>query len=739
MSRSKESSSSNFEALWHELRDSFSREMIGMIILVAGAAALLSLFLGDGTPWLERMLGWTAPWFALALVILGGVLMLGERAGYWSAEALVGTELLLLSCQSLTFLFNNATVTWQKPLTGEDGGQVGWAVGSLLMSVLGRWPSILLMLIVGGIGFWMLLRYTPAVYAAQRLWYALPLLPALWADTMGRLFRRGSDDGAYDALPETANFVSAQPDAATMTAADDVPNRTRTKTPAGTQKPAQRPPAKKSGTKSGTKKSTAPVRSPDALPPLDLLPLDAAGEGGADVRVLGQLIESTLEDFNVPVRVVHVESGPTVTQFGVEPLYIERAGSKRKVSVKRIVNLQDDLALALAAPAVRIEAPVPGQAYVGIEVPNPDKTLVGLRGILESPAMRRMSGDLLLPLGRDTAGRPIIIDLAKAPHMLIAGQTGAGKSVCINTIITGLLMQHGPESLRFVMVDPKMVELPGYNGIDHLMGKVITDVEQVMGALTWLLLQMDDRYQLFREAGVRNVDAYNALARRRKSMESLPYIILIVDELADLMMTAAEDVERQICRLAQMARATGIHLILATQRPSTDVVTGLIKANFPTRIAFSVTSQIDSRVILDQPGAERLLGRGDMLLMRPDSPKLFRVQGCFVGDAEIDQIVRFWKNDESEAPVATIAPWNGLLDRMDDDEELIHEAIDILRGMQSCSTSMLQRKLRVGYPKAARLMSDLEARGIVGPDLGGGQGREVLLKDEDEEDEEDMF
>ncbi len=742
MSRSKESSSSNFEALWHELRDSFSREMIGMIILVVGAAALLSLFLSSGTPWLERMLGWTAPWFALALVILGGVLMLGERAGYWSAEALVGAELLLLSCQSLTFLFNNATVTWQKPLMGEDGGQVGWAVGSLLMSVLGRWPSILLMLIVGGIGFWMLLRYTPAVYAAQRLWYALPLLPALWADTMGRLFRRSPDDDAYDPLPETANFVSAQPDAATITAADAAaaPTRTRTKSPAGTPQPAQRPPAKKSGTKNGTKKSTAPVRSPDALPPLDLLPLDAAGEGGADVRVLGQLIESTLEDFNVPVRVVHVESGPTVTQFGVEPLYIERAGSKRKVSVKRIVNLQDDLALALAAPAVRIEAPVPGQAYVGIEVPNPDKTLVGLRGILESPAMRRMNGDLLLPLGRDTAGRPIIIDLAKAPHMLIAGQTGAGKSVCINTIITGLLMQHGPESLRFVMVDPKMVELPGYNGIDHLMGKVITDVEQVMGALTWLLLQMDDRYQLFREAGVRNVDAYNALARRRKSMESLPYIILIVDELADLMMTAAEDVERQICRLAQMARATGIHLILATQRPSTDVVTGLIKANFPTRIAFSVTSQIDSRVILDQPGAERLLGRGDMLLMRPDSPKLFRVQGCFVGDGEIDQIVRFWKNDDSETPVATVAPWNGLLDRMDDDEELIHEAIDILRGMQSCSTSMLQRKLRVGYPKAARLMSDLEARGIVGPDLGGGQGREVLLKDEDDEDEdEDLF
>ena len=474
---------------------------------------------------------------------------------------------------------------------------------------------------------------------------------------------------------------------------------------------------------------------------MDLHALDSGAYGSADVRALSQLIESTLEDFNVPARVVHVETGPTVTQFGLEPLYIERAGRKRKVSVRRIVSLQDDLALALAAPAVRIEAPVPGQAYVGIEVPNTDKTLVSLRGIMESKEMRQTGGDLLVPLGRDTAGRPIVMDLARAPHMLIAGQTGPGKSVCINTIITGLLMQHGPESLRFVMVDPKMVELPGYNGIPHLMGKVITDMEQVMGALTWLLLQMDDRYQLFREAGVRNLDAYNALARRRKAMDPLPYIVLIVDEFADLMMTAAEDIERQICRLAQMARATGIHLILATQRPSTDVVTGLIKANFPTRVAFSVTSQIDSRVILDQPGAERLLGRGDMLLMRPDASKLFRVQGCFVDDGEIDQIARYWQHAESEdgdeTGRAAVAPWNGLLDRMDDEDELILEAIDVIRGMQTCSTSMLQRKLRVGYPKAARLMSDLEARGVVGPDLGGGQGREVLLKNEEDDDEDE--
>ncbi|RME50356.1 MAG: DNA translocase FtsK, partial [Caldilineae bacterium] len=348
-------------------------------------------------------------------------------------------------------------------------------------------------------------------------------------------------------------------------------------------------------------------------------------------------------------------------------------------------------------------------------------------------------------LGRDTSGAPVVMDLTRAPHLLIAGATGSGKSVSINAIITSLLMHHGPETLRFIMVDPKMVELPGYNGIPHLIGKVITDVEQVSGALTWLLLQMDDRYQLFRETGVRNIAAYNTKARKKKDMDLLPYLVLVVDELADLMMTAPEEIERQLVRLAQMARAVGIHLVLATQRPSTDVVTGLIKANFPTRIAFAVTSLVDSRVILDKPGAERLLGQGDMLLLRPDSAKLQRVQGCWVSDQEIERVVRFWKERDAEenpdGPVAKVAPWIGLMDRLDDEEELIQEAIDAIRGQETCSTSFVQRKLRIGYPRAARLMQELEAKGIVGPDLGGGQGRRVLLQEETEDEDEngDLF
>ena len=735
MAKRTQSNSPDWAELFQEARDSFSVEIAGSAIFLAGLFAFFSLRGSD--PWLSTMLGWGALPFALTLIVLGTVMMLRRYAGYWSAEALVGIELVLLCGLVMTYLLNNDSVNWTTNPEGYDGGMVGWATGNLLASGLGRWPAFVLMLALAFIGMLLLVRYTPMIYGVHYTARLFPALPAIWGAAADALPRRQARvepaaDPRYPAY-QAASFVSAtEADAPMIEMASDIPVKMRRKSvKSGSGKSAGKNTAKSTAAKKQA--APKPVRSAENLPSLDLLEPDSGDYSGTDVSELELLIELTLEDFNVPVKVVHVESGPTVTQFGVEPLYLERGGQRRKVRVNRIVALADDLALALAAPAVRIEAPVPGRPYVGIEVPNIDKTVVGLRDILESREMRKMDGNLILPLGRDTAGKPIIMDLVRAPHMLIAGQTGAGKSVCINTIINGLLMQHGPESLKFVMVDPKMVELPGYNGIPHLLSKVITDMDQVMGALTWMLIEMDDRYQAFREHGVRNIDSYNAIARRRKSMEELPYIVLIVDELADLMMTAGEDIERQLCRLAQMARATGIHLILATQRPSTDVVTGLIKANFPTRIAFAVTSQIDSRVILDQPGAERLLGRGDMLVMRPDVAKLSRVQGCWVGDAEIERVVSYWKTSEPQAKVK-IAPWNGLMDRMDEEDELILEAIDVLRDMQTCSTSMLQRKLRVGYPKAARLMEDLEKKGVVGPDLGGGQGRQVLLKSKDEED-----
>jgi S-DNA-T family DNA segregation ATPase FtsK/SpoIIIE len=732
----------DWEADWQA---QFTIQIAGLALAIGGAMLFFSLRQENSLPWLVAMTGWTAPLVALSLIVVGGVLVLGDRAGYWSVEALVGMELLLLGLLTGAYAWHNAGFSWLLRADGTHGGLVGTVLGGLLVAWFGQVVAATMAALLCLVGVYLLLRYTPLAYPAAMLWAVLKWLGAWWLYWSAP---RRLAHTAYrrDRTLHGRNFVAPGPvldedaweDEAevevsmrTATAVTRAPRRTQVASaPLPLPVEPTAPPAKRSG------RAPRAAARPANLPPLELLTADVGVYGSLDVDVLQAAIESTLEDFGVPVRVVHVESGPTVTQFGVEPLYVEQSGKRRKVRVNRIVSLADDLALALAAPAVRIEAPVPGRAYVGLEVPNTVKTVVSMRGIVESPAMRVGAGKLLLALGRDTAGAAVVMDLARAPHLLIAGATGSGKSVCINTIITSLLMQHGPESLKFVMVDPKMVELPGYNGIPHLIGKVITDVTQVMGALTWLLLQMEDRYRMFREVGVRNIDAYNELARTRKrgadALLPLPYLVLIIDELADLMMTAAEDIERQLCRLAQMARATGIHLILATQRPSTDVVTGLIKANFPSRIAFAVTSQIDSRVILDTPGAEQLLGRGDMLLQRPDVAKLVRVQGCYVADDEIGQIVNFWKGRAPQTDTAVVPPWNGLMDRQDEQDEIVADALEILQGMRACSTSMLQRKLRIGYPKAARLMEQLESMGAVGPDMGGGQGREVLLRDEDE-------
>jgi S-DNA-T family DNA segregation ATPase FtsK/SpoIIIE len=738
-------------------QDQFTVQLIGLVLAITGTILFFSLRSTE-LPWLVGMIGWTAPLFALSLLVIGGVLVLGDRAGYWSVEALVGGELLLLGLQAGAFAWYNPVFEWNMRADGSNGGLVGWVVGGLLVAGFGQGLASIMVGALCGVGLYMLVRYTPFVYPAAHILRFFQWLIACWFTWTAPRQRQPKKTINGTPLPLTRNFVApkaAKPVLIYEDYEDDldedeyipppVPVRQRsTRQPARLISPASGPvavaaPVVQPATKRAGR-TPKPAARPITLPPFNLLTADSGEYGSVDVAAVQEVIEGTLEDFGVPVKVVHVESGPTVTQFGIEPLYTEQSGKRRKVRVNRIVSLADDLALALAAPSVRIEAPVPGRPYVGIEVPNTVKAMVSMRGILESGALAKTGGNLLVALGRDTAGAPVVMDIARAPHLLIAGSTGSGKSVCINTIITSLLMQHGPERLKFVMIDPKMVELPGYNGIPHLIGKVITDVNQVMGALTWLLLQMEDRYRLFRELGVRNIDAYNELASQRKrgpdALVPLHYIVLIIDELADLMMTAAEDIERQICRLAQMARATGIHMILATQRPSTDVVTGLIKANFPSRIAFSVTSQIDSRVILDTPGAEQLLGRGDMLLMRPDSAKLGRVQGCFVADDEITHVVDFWKQTVSADTHVVVPPWNGLMDQLDQEDEIVNDAMDVLRGMRNCSTSMLQRKLRIGYPKAARLMEQLESQGIVGPDMGGGQGREVLLKENENEEEE---
>jgi S-DNA-T family DNA segregation ATPase FtsK/SpoIIIE len=406
------------------------------------------------------------------------------------------------------------------------------------------------------------------------------------------------------------------------------------------------------------------------------------------------------------------------------------------VRVSKIVSLADDLALALAAQRIRIQAPVPGRNYVGIEVPNSEISRVALREIMESDPFKKVRSSLKLALGKDVAGKATCTDLTSLPHLLIAGTTGSGKSVCVNAILSCLLLQNTPNDLRLLLVDPKRVELTGYNGIPHLLAPVVVDAERVIGALQWMLREMDNRYRRFAKVGARNIQDFNA-----KSGEHLPYLVAVIDELADLMMLAPDETERSITRLAQLARATGIHLIIATQRPSVDVVTGLIKANFPARIAFAVASGIDSRVILDQPGAERLLGKGDMLFQAPDAPAPVRLQGVYVSDSEIQRLVDTWKysgqpagSEGSEStridslpsgvPLKQGALWDG--EEVSTEDPLLNDAIDLVRREGRASISMLQRRMRVGYTRAARLVDRMEEKGIIGPTIATSQVREVL-------------
>ncbi|WP_024614737.1 DNA translocase FtsK [Clostridium sp. Ade.TY] len=441
-------------------------------------------------------------------------------------------------------------------------------------------------------------------------------------------------------------------------------------------------------------------------------------------------LESTLESFGVDANVTRVTKGPSVTRFELQP--------SPGVKVSKIVNLSDDIALGLAATGVRIEAPIPGKAAVGIEVPNREQTPVFLREVLESDEFLNTDKKLAFSLGKDIGGKCVVGDLSKMPHTLIAGATGSGKSVCINTLIISLLYKYSPDEVKLLMVDPKVVELSVYNGIPHLLVPVVTDPKKAAGALNWAVNEMTRRYKLFADSGARNIDSYNALFDKGIIEEKLPYIVIVVDELADLMMVCPNDVEDYIGRLAQMARAAGMHLVIATQRPSVDVITGVIKANIPSRISFAVSSQIDSRTILDSGGAEKLLGKGDMLYYPVGASKPLRVQGCFISEDEVERVVEFVKNevDEVEYKEEIIEHINNESDstlnniKNEDSDELIDDAINIVVEYGQASTSFLQRRLRIGFNRASRIMDELEEKGIISK-KDGSRPRQVLIKKED--------
>lgn len=494
-----------------------------------------------------------------------------------------------------------------------------------------------------------------------------------------------------------------------------------------------------------------------SLPPGGILK-DIPSQGVSESQIMetAQVIQKTLGDYDIEVEIGQIRPGPTVTMYGFVPGWVRRykqvkkvdesgqpvldergkqvvtrMEQKTRVKVDSILSREKDLSLALKTPSLRIETPVMGKAQVGIEIPNANPSAVTLRGVMQTEEFLqiRRDGDLPVAFGKGSGGENVVIDLAKMPHLLIAGATGSGKSVCLNSILTCLLMEKSPAELRMLLIDPKRVELTPYNGIPHLLTPVVVNTDEVVGMLKGVISEMMDRYRRMEEIGVRNIDAYN----KRAPEDKMPFLMVVVDELADLMMTAAFDVEQALCRLAQLGRATGIHLVLATQRPSVDVVTGLIKANFPSRVSFGVTSSIDSRTILDATGAEKLIGKGDMLYLPRDAARPMRMQGAYVSDREIEDLVKFWQatprgwvsqiflravrsqDDEGE---------NGVKDSSTD--ELFDKAVELAQTYNKLSTSLLQRKLRIGYPRAARLMDELEEKSVVGPS-DGSKSRDVIM------------
>jgi len=450
-----------------------------------------------------------------------------------------------------------------------------------------------------------------------------------------------------------------------------------------------------------------------------------------EIKSVSKILIDKLQEFDVDAKVLNVNIGPIITQYEIEPA--------PGIKVNRFTSLSDDLALALKAKSIRVQAPIPGRGLIGVEVPNKIADVIYMRDIFFSPEMQKSNAVLSVALGKDIAGRPIVTDLAKMPHLLIAGATGSGKSVCINTIICSLLLRATPEEVRLAMIDPKRIELSGYEGIPHLIQNVVTDPEDAMETLNWAVYEMERRYELLQDAKVRDIVSFNQKIdelleiQEAEEIDKLPYIVLIVDEFADLIMTAGREIELPIARLAQMARAVGIHLILATQRPSIKVITGVIKANFPARIAFRVSSKVDSRVILDTMGADKLLGRGDMLFIPPGSANPERIHGAYLSDSEIEGLVEYLRTQPKPAlDIQMNKPKTQDITDFEYDDELFPEAAKVIVSANTASVSMLQRHFKIGYARAGRLIDLLEQAGVIGPHLGS-KPRDVLMTKEDVE------
>ncbi|MGD8730653.1 MAG: DNA translocase FtsK [Anaerolineales bacterium] len=716
----KESSEESFQIPFPQV---FFERGIGLlddlgaiIFAAAGLVALLGLFGLTGGTLIDPFVLAVTRWFGLGaflfplVMFLASFVLIQHRRGHtiglpW--VRIIALEIAVFCILGLLSIIDG--VDLPRAEAGLGGGIVGWGLARLFGDLLGGFGTILLLSII----------LLPALLIGLH-----PLMMAIMPEEE-ELFDDAKPMSVLEIAGEQPSETKARLERQRIRSLRDLPREYRKQF--HVMEPEDEAPAR-------------PIKRDRRLPPLELL---ASGRmssvSSKEINLAAGLIEKTLADFGIPTRVVDFKTGPAVTQFALEPGYVETTGPdgevrRSKVRVSAISGLANDLALALSAPRLRIEAPVPGHPYMGIEVPNRQPALVRLRPILETEAYQGISGPLAIALGRDVAGEAVAADLGAMPHLLIAGTTGSGKSVCIASLTVCLAMNNHPDDLRMVMIDPKMVELIRFNGLPHLVGRVETDLERIVGVLRWCTKEMDRRYKLLETARARDIASYNQKVRRRREGEPLPQLVILIDELADLMMMAPDQTEHTLVRLAQMARATGIHLVVATQRPSTDILTGLIKANFPARISFAVASSVDSRVILDTQGAETLLGQGDMLYLSPEASAPVRLQGAFVSDKEIENLIRFWQSQDEELEMPEEeqqdAPWEELLLReaaLEDRDEILEEAIELVKRRGEASASMLQRALRVGYPRAARLMDELEELGVVGRAQSGGRTREVLI------------
>ena len=714
---------------WEDLRDSLPPwldEVVGFALVIFGILSFISLFIPSeaaaAVAWADML---TALFGDGSIVVAGtlfafGIILwlpkLGVRVKF-SSVRLLAIEIAFLSILAVFHLNQSDLELRAIARAGQGGGLIGWGLSYPFYWLLG--PSLALVL------FGIIIAVCVVVILGLRRRHITAFLTKYsrllqdYSEQAKQAHAASQDDALslYRQLVSSPNYrtqimrIRANPD---LTAAPEPP-------PADDDEKAE-----------DADRQNVMDPAP-ALPGMELLTaVDLLMPAEDEINQNAVVIEQTLLEFDMNVHVVDVQVGPTVTRYAVQP---HSADGTERIRLSKIASYAQDLSLSLSAKRLRLETPVAGTNYMGIEVPNKQPGTVALRNVMESQTYleikQQRDAPLLVPLGRDVSGKPVAIDLAEMPHLLIAGTTGAGKSVCTTSIAISLLMQNTPDALKLVMLDPKMVELSRFNGIPHLLGPVETDNERISGVLRWCTREMERRYKLLEKQAVRHIAAYN-----QQAAAPLPYIVIIVDEIGDLMLSHPEETEKSIARLAQMARAVGMHMIVATQRPSTDVITGVIKANFPSRIAFSVASGADSRVILDQIGAENLLGRGDMLFLSVDAAKPTRVQGCNVSSDDLRKVVQHWRQWHQTQIKAGLAepgqdsPWErGLARRqfLTETDPMLAEVIQLVADAQEASASLIQRRLGLGYPRAARIMDLLEDLGVVGEVAAGGRSRQVIL------------